>query len=182
MLSLQRASRLSSRSTKCLYSTSTTTTPVPPLLLKIRNDMKIAMRAKDTNRLNALKGLLSDVTNASKTAKPVTTDMHVLSLLRKRSTAAKDAAKEFQAAQRLDLKEKEDAQAEVFDAYAGTVETVGEQEIERAVKDVWEELKGKGEKTDKGTVLRKLIGPGGIFDGKAVEKATVVQMVARQSS
>lgn len=137
------------------------------------------MRAKDTNRLNALKALLADVTNASKTSKPVTTDMHVLGLLRKHSNAAKDAAQEFQAASRPDLKEKEEAQAGVFDEYAGQVDTISDEEIAAAVKSVVDDLKAKGEKADKGTVLKKLIGVGGIFDGKPVEKAAVAQAVQK---
>jgi len=141
--------------------------------------MKTAMRAKDTNRLNALKGLLADVTNASKTSKPINTNMQVLALLRKRSNEAKDAAQEFQNASRQDLKDKEEAQAKVFDEYAGTVETVGKEEIAAVVKSVIETLKANGEKADKGTVLKKLIGPGGAFDGKNVEKATVAQAVQR---
>lgn len=179
MLANRRAFKLSSQPLRCLYSTSTTTTTTsaPPLLLKIRNDMKTAMRAKDTNRLNALKALLADVTNASKTSKPITTDMHVLSLLRKRSSAAKEAAQSFQDASRPDLKEKEDAQAKVFNEYVGEVETIGDEEIAAAVKSVVEDLRSKGEKTDKGTVLKRLIGPGGTFDGKPVEKAAVARAV-----
>jgi len=173
----QRTIRLSCRSSQCLYSTSTSTSSAPPLLLKIRDDMKTAMRAKDTNRLNALKGLLADVTNASKTSKPINTNMQVLALLRKRSNAAKDAAQGFQNASRQDLKEKEDAQAKVFDEYAGTVETVGDDEIAAVVKSVVEELKAKGERTDKGMLIKKLIGPGGAFEGKNVEKAAVAQAV-----
>ena len=67
------------------------------------------MKAKDTNRLNVLRGLLAEVTNAAKTAQPLDSDMKLLGLLRKRTSAANQAAKEFSDAGRQDLTEKERA-------------------------------------------------------------------------
>lgn len=148
------------------------------MLLKIKNDLKVAMRAKDKNRLNVLKALLADYTNASKTAKPIQTDVQMLSVLRKRSESARNNAKEFEAASRQDLVDKEKAEAAVLDEYAGTVETVSQEEVQTAVRTVVEDLKqNTQQKLDKGTVLKKLIAPGGVFDGKPVDKAMVVQAV-----
>lgn len=147
------------------------------MLLKIKNDLKTAMRAKDKNRTNVLKGLLADVLNASKTPKPIQTDIQMLSLLRKRSESAKSAAQEFETASRQDLMEKEQAEAAVLDEYAGTVATISKEDVEAAVKNVIEVMNNKQKKLDKGTVLKKLIAPGGVFDGKPVEKPMVVQAV-----
>ena len=60
------------------------------------------MRAKDTNKLSVLRTLLAQTLNASKTNSPIVTDMHMLALIRKNSTAAKTAAEEFKAAKRDD--------------------------------------------------------------------------------
>lgn len=147
------------------------------MLLKIKNDMKVAMRQKDKNRLNVLKGLVSDYTNASKTAKPIRTDIQMLSMLRKKSENAKNNAQGFQAASRQDLVDKEQAEAAVLDEYAGTVQTISNEDIEAAVKSVIEDMNAKQEKLDKGTVLKRLIAPGGVFDGKPVEKPVVSQLV-----
>lgn len=135
------------------------------------------MKSKDTNRLNVLRGLLAEVTNANKTSSPVKTDMQVLSMLRKRASAAEAAAAEFKGAGRQDLVEKEEKQKQVLEEYAGGVETVGEDEVRRVVEDVVAEVKNEaaGGKLDKGRVLKKLIGPGGAFEGKNVEKAVVVR-------
>jgi uncharacterized protein YqeY len=41
----------------------------PPLLLKLRSDLKTAMKAKDTNRLNVLRGLLAEVTKQPRSSR-----------------------------------------------------------------------------------------------------------------
>lgn len=156
---------------------STTAPPAPPLLLKFRADLKTAMRAKDTNRLNVLRGLLAEVTNAAKTSSPVKTDLQVLSMLRKRSSAAHQAAKEFQDAGRQDLKDKEDAAIAVLEEYAGSVETVGEQEIRNTITQTLAVMKSEGAKTGPNDVLKKLLAPGGAFEGKPVEKSQVAKLV-----
>lgn len=135
------------------------------------------MKAKDTNRLNVVKGLLAEVTNAAKTASPIKTDMQILALLRKRAAAAKVARKEFEDAGRADLSEKEDSQIAILSEYAGGVETIGEDEIRHVVSKVVNEMKSGGAKAAMGDVLKKLLGPGGSFEGKPVEKAEVAKVV-----
>lgn len=135
------------------------------------------MRAKDTNRLNVLRGILAEVTNAAKTSNPVKSDLQLLSMLRKRSSAAQQAAKEFQDAGRQDLKDKEDAAIAVLEEYAGSVDTVGEQEIRNIVTQALAVMKSEGVKTTSGDVLKKLLAPGGAFEGKPVEKSQVAKLV-----
>lgn len=151
--------------------------PSPALLLKLREDLKTAMRAKDTVRLNVLRGVLAEVTNAAKTSTPIKTDMQLLSLLRKRTSAAEQAGKEFADAGRPELKEKEDAQIEVLQGYMGQVDTVGEQEIRNIVVQAVKVLEGEEKKYNQGDVMKLLVGPGGAFDGKNVEKASVARIV-----
>lgn len=166
---------------RCRYASaaapSPSAPPAPPLLLKIREDLKVAMRAKDTARLNVLRGLLADITNAAKTANPVTTDMQLLSMLRKRSSMASQAAKEFGDAGRQDLKDKEDAAIVILESYAGEVETVGEQEIRNIVAEAVKVLQGENKKFNQGDVMKLLLGPTGAFQGKNVEKAEVARIV-----
>ncbi|KAI4734751.1 GatB/YqeY domain-containing protein [Aureobasidium sp. EXF-12298] len=151
----------------------------PPLLLKLRSDLKTAMKAKDTNRLNVLRGLLAEVTNAAKTAQPLDSDMKLLGLLRKRTNAATQAAKEFSDAGRQDLTEKENAAIKVLEEYAGNVETVGEDYIKEVVQSTIDSIKAEaqGAKVVMGDVLKKLLAPGGVFEGKAVEKSQVAKAV-----
>lgn len=152
--------------------------PAPPLLLKLRQDLKTAMREKDTNRLNVLRGLLAEVTNSAKTANPVKTDMQLLSLLRKRAASAKAASDEFKTAGREDLVEREDNQVKVLEEYAGGVETMSADEIRDIVIKAVDEAKAEqGSKVNMGEVLKKLLGPGGSLDGKPVEKKEVAGIV-----
>lgn len=156
---------------------SPTTLPAPPLLLKLRNDLKTAMRAKDTARLNVLRSLLAEVTNAAKSPNPVQSDMQLLSMLRKRQAAAKAASAEFKAAGREDLVEKEQGQVDILDEYAGGVETMAVDDVKAAIQSTIDELKAKTPDLKAGAVMKAIFAPGGTLDGKNVEKSTVPGIV-----
>ena len=135
------------------------------------------MKEKDTDRLNVLRSILTEITNSAKTSNPIKTDVQLLSLLRKRQSAAKDAETEFQAAGRKDLVEREEAQAAVLNQYADAVETMSDSDIQDAVNKVIEEIKSQAQKLNMGDVLKKLLAPGGILDGKPVERSEVARIV-----
>lgn len=136
------------------------------------------MKEKDTNRLNVLRGLISDVTNSAKTNSPIKTDMQLLALLRKRAASAKQASSEFKSAGREDLVEREEDQAKVLQEYAGGVETMSSDDIRDAVTKVVEQTRAEsGAKLNMGDVLKKLLAPGGSLDGKPVEKSEVARIV-----
>lgn len=63
------------------------------------------------------------------------------------------------------------------EAYAGRVVVVGEEEIRAAVGEAVGRLSEGGAKAKKGDVIRRLLGPGGLLDGKPVDKAKVVEFV-----
>ena len=149
----------------------------PPLLLKLRNDLKTAMKAKDTNRLNVLRALLADVTNAAKTPSPITTDMQLLALLRKRSASAKAAGDEFKAAGRQDLTDREEGQARILEEYAGGVQTMSIERVRQAVQEVVSELRANDPALKAGSVMKALFAPGGKLDGQPVEKSVVPGLV-----
>ncbi|PNS16211.1 hypothetical protein CAC42_6318 [Sphaceloma murrayae] len=170
---LQRSTLRPSPVTNLTAARYSTDAPAPPLLLKLRNDLKASMRAKDTNRLNVVRGILNEITNSSKTSSPIKTDMQLLALLRKRASAAETAKKEFDGAGRSDLSEKEDAQLSVLNEYAGGVETWNDDQVKEAVSGVIESMRTSGAKVTAGDVLKRLFAPGGDLDGKPVEKAKV---------
>ncbi|KAF2484966.1 Yqey-like protein-domain-containing protein [Neohortaea acidophila] len=151
----------------------------PPLLIKLRKDLKTAMQNKDTNRLNVLRSLIADVTNAAKTSSPIKTDMQILSLLRKRQAAAKQASEEFKAAGRQDLVEKEQGQVGVLEEYAGSVETISADDIREVVIRVVNDSKEQRPdgQANIGEVLKKLLGAGGSLDGKPVDRKEVSRIV-----
>lgn len=138
------------------------------------------MKEKDTNRLNVLRGLLAEVTNAAKTNNPVKTDMQLLSMLKKRAATAKQASGEFKSAGRDDLVEKEEDQVKVLEEYAGDVKTLSTDDIRDAVMKTVDEAKAQQSapgKINMGDILKRLLAPGGILDGKPVEKAEVARIV-----
>ena len=97
-------------------------------------------------------------------------------MIRKRTAAAKDAAQQFAAADRPDLKEKEDAQITVLDEYAAQVETMSLDDIRSAVSREISQLKEAGKKVDVGSVLKSLFAAGGPLDGKPAERAEVARI------
>jgi hypothetical protein len=138
------------------------------------------MKEKDTNRLNVLRGLLAEVTNAAKTNNPVKTDMQLLTILKKRATTARQASNEFKSAGRNDLVQKEEDQVKVLDEYAGDVQTMSNDDIRDIVIETVEDAKAQQPapgKINMGDILKKLLAPGGTLDGKPVERAEVARIV-----
>jgi len=127
--------------------------------------------------LSVLRALIAEYANAAKTSSPIKTNIQLLALLRKRAATSRSAAIEFSAANRNDLKDKEEAQIAVLEEYAGGVETVGTEEIRRVVGEVIGKMGTEGLKADMGAVLKNLVGPGGAFEGKPVEKGEVARIV-----
>ncbi|KAK6428802.1 hypothetical protein LTR95_015054 [Oleoguttula sp. CCFEE 5521] len=150
----------------------------PPLLLKLRSDLKSALKARDAPRLAVLRSLLAEVTNQSKTASPLQTDMQLLSLLRKRQASAETAKQEFERAGRGDLVEKEVEQEGILGEYVGAVETVSEEDVKArvAVEVAKMRTEGKGE-LKAGLVMKEILKKGGVFEGKNVEKIVVARAV-----
>ncbi|KAJ5414643.1 hypothetical protein N7509_001270 [Penicillium cosmopolitanum] len=108
---------------------------------------------------------------------PIQTDIQLLSLLQKRANASKEAAQEFAAAERPDLKEKEDAQVAVLEEYASQVETLSAEEMQAIVTKEIAAIKEAGTKLNKGLILKALFAPNGPLDGKPVNRNEVAKLV-----
>src|ERR1700759_463049 len=134
------------------YSTSS---PPSPLLSRLREDLKSAMRARDTPKLNVVRGILADITNSSKTASPVKDDLALLALLRKRITAAKQAAQQAEEVGRPDLVDKEAEQMGILEQYAGNVKTISDEEIQQSITRIVEQLQKEGKEVVTGNILKK---------------------------
>ncbi|KAI2469960.1 GatB/YqeY domain-containing protein [Annulohypoxylon bovei var. microspora] len=169
-----RLSPLSQRCSARFYSSDEP--PPPPLLQKLKGDLKIAMRAKDAPRLSAIRSILSATLNASKTSAPITTDVQLVTLLRKTIRASSDACAEFSAAGRGDLVEKEAAQIVVLEDYVSQsgVRILSDDELRGVVVGA---IEAEGAGAEFGAVLRTLFAPGSALDGAIVDKAEVVKLV-----
>jgi uncharacterized protein len=123
--------------------------------------------------------LISETNNAAKTSSPIQTDIQLLSLIRKRAAAAADAAQQFAAADRADLKAKEDEQITILDEYAGQVKTLSAEELDAIVAQQIVIIKEAGGKLDFGQVLKALFAPGGALDGKPADRKEVAALVKK---
>ncbi|KAL9136361.1 MAG: hypothetical protein Q9175_002437 [Cornicularia normoerica] len=157
---------------------TTTSIPAttPSLLVKVRSDLKAAMKAKDSSRLDVLRGLISDVTNAAKTSKPITTDAQMLKIIQKRVKSSEAAVEEFQSAKRDDLKDREVAQIAILEAYMDR-DSMGEDDITRAIQDVIGKLRSEEKTVNQGSVMKSLVGPGGTLEDQLVDKQVIVKLV-----
>lgn len=158
---------------------SSTDAAAPPLLAKIKGDLKTAMKAKDTPRLNVLRAMITEYNNASKTNSPIRTDLQLLALLKKKKASSEAAAAEAKAANRQDLEEKQLQEIGVIDEYAAEVKMMTEDEVQQAVENALETIrKGANETQLKpGNVLKEVFKPGGVLDGKPADKSVVAKIV-----
>ena len=131
------------------------------------------------SRLNVLRALISETNNAAKTASPIQTDIQLLSLIRKRASAAKDAAEQFAKEERADLKEKEDLQVAILEEYASQIKTLSVEEVEAVIAKEITAIKEAGKKLEVGQVLKSLFAPGGALDGKPADRKEVAGLVKK---
>lgn len=112
------------------------------ILPRLKSDLKDAMRAKDKPRLDILRSIMAEITNASKTAKPITSDAHLLALLTKQLASSDKSLEDFRNAKRDDLVEKEEKQRHVLKGYVEEIPKVKPGEVDVLVAEVVRELSG----------------------------------------
>ncbi|KAL2256879.1 hypothetical protein VTK26DRAFT_993 [Humicola hyalothermophila] len=155
--------------------------PPPPLLSKLKEDLKTAMRAKDANRLAVLRSVLAATLNASKTDKPIRTDAELISLLNKTADKSQEAADEARKLGRQDLVEKEESQIRILREYvAGSgLKELGEADLRQMIETAKAELIAEGvhEKSLAGRLMKKMLAQPGPLDGVMVKKSDVAKMV-----
>ena len=133
------------------------------------------------SRLDVLRGLIADVTNAAKTSKPVASDGQMLNIIRKRIKNSEAAVEEFQNANRDDLKVREVAQIAVLESYIGESASLGEDEITRVIQDVIGRLRTEETVVNQGSVMKSLVGAGGTLEDQAVDRQVVARLVKGES-
>jgi uncharacterized protein YqeY len=84
---------------------------------RITDDMKAAMRAKDSQRLSAIRMLLAAVKQREVDERIVLDNAQVVGIVDKLIKQRKDSIAAFQLAQRTDLVDKESAELRVLEAY-----------------------------------------------------------------
>ena len=101
---------------------------------KITDDMKTAMRAKDSERLNTIRLLLAAIKQREVDERIVLDDVAVIAIVDKQIKQRKDSIAAFTQANRMDLADKESAELKVMQGYLPA--RMGADEVMAAVKDI----------------------------------------------
>lgn len=109
---------------------------------RINEDMKAAMRAKETERLGAIRLLLSACKQQEVDNRIVLDDEQVIAIVDKLIKQRKDSIEAFTKADRTDLAAKEKAELEVLSVYLPVRMTA--EEIQVAVTGIVSELGASG--------------------------------------
>ena len=140
---------------------------------QITEDMKTAMRAKDSERLGTIRLLLAALKQKEIDERVVLDDAAVVSIVDKLIKQRKDSIEAFQKAERKDLADKEAAELLVLQAYLPT--RLSAEEVAAEVKAIVVEL---------GVELGRSAGPGdmgkvmGAVKAKLAGKADMGQVSA----
>jgi uncharacterized protein YqeY len=84
---------------------------------QITEDMKSAMRAKETERLNAIRLLLAALKQKEVDERVTLTNTDVISIIEKMLKQRRDSITQFEAAKRQDLADKEKFEVGILEAY-----------------------------------------------------------------
>ncbi len=117
---------------------------------RIRNDIKEAMKAKDTERRDALRLLSSAMKQIEVDERKELSDEDVIAIIQKQIKQRNDAAQQYLDAGRDELYDKEIAEIKYFEAYLPA--QLDDAELESAVKAIIENV-GAASMKDMGKVM-----------------------------
>ncbi len=139
---------------------------------KLANDLKDAMRAKDTVAMSSLRALKSAIKYAAVEklgADGELSDPDALAVVRKQLKQRRDSVEQFTSGNRADLAEKELAEIAILECYLPVA--MSEAEVQQLVDTVIAELGATG-KQQMGQVMKVLQErSAGRADGKALSQA-----------
>jgi uncharacterized protein len=125
------------------------------------SDLKGAMKSKDSLKVNTLRLLISEIKNKEIDLREELGDEAITALLTTQIKRRKEAAGMFEQGGRADLKEKEEKEMAILQAYLP--EQVGEEELKQRIQAVIAETGAQGLK-DMGNVMKVVVPE---FKGKA---------------
>ena len=119
---------------------------------RIKNDMKEAMRAKDTAKRDTLRNINAAIKQIEVDERRELNDSDVEAILMKYAKQREDAMAQFKEAGRDDLVAKEQAELDLVKSYLP--EPMGDGELEETLKKIIQEVKAEAMK-DMGKVMAK---------------------------
>jgi uncharacterized protein YqeY len=136
---------------------------------RISDDMKVAMRARDAQRLDSIRMLRAAIQRREVDDRVELDDDGVLAVIQKQVKQAQDSIRQFTDGDRLDLVEKEQAGLDVLKSYLP--EQLAEAEIDRIISAAIEKA-GASEMRDMGKVM-------GVVKGQLQNRADMGMVSAR---
>ena len=143
------------------------------LTQQVKTDMTVAMKARDTLKVNTLRGAMSAFTNelVAKGRKPTEelSDADAVTVLKRLAKQRKDSAEQFTAGKRPELAEKELSELKIIEGYLP--QTAGMEEIEKVARAKMAELgltDASGAGKLMGAVIKEFAGRADGGDVKAV--------------
>ena len=142
---------------------------------KINNDLKEAMKNKDSFRLGVIRMIKGAMQLAKPNPREELTDEDVVKVISKQIKMRKDAISQFEEAGRTDLAEQNKKEIEILEVYMP--EQLSEEEINKIIDKVFEEVKPTSMK-DIGMIMKN-ISP--LVKGKA-DMSLVNQLIKERLS
>lgn len=139
------------------------------ILPKIMNEIKEAMRNKDSLKLNTLRFLQSAIKNREIELRPnPINDEEVMTVIKKLVKQRKESIEQYKAGNRQDLADQESAELKILETYLPAQMT--KEQVEKLVLDVMTALSAKTIK-DMGPVMKEVLArSGGAADNKLVSE------------
>ncbi len=133
---------------------------------KLQRDLKDVMKAKDTFKRETIRFLMSAIKQVEVDERRELSDDDVYKIIQKSVKQREDAARQYREADRADLYEKEEQEAELLKSYLPR--QLNEEELKALVSEVIAETGASGMK-DMGKVIKEVMAKAGSSaDGKRV--------------
>jgi uncharacterized protein YqeY len=142
---------------------------------QIRDDMKEAMKAKDSARLNALRMVQAAFKNREIELRPeAMSEDECLSVIKRQVKQRKESIEQYQAANRDDLVQAETAELKLLETYMPA--QMGREQIEQIITQTIADLGAKTMK-DMGGVIKEVIArTSGSADNKIVSEVVKARL------
>ena len=131
---------------------------------QIRDDLNAARRDRDKNRTTLLTMTISEIKNKEIEVQHELSDPEIVDVVQKAIKRRREASEQMRAGNRLDLADKEDAEAALLAAYLPP--QMSEAEVRALIREAI-----SGGATSMGAVMGKISGRiKGLFDGKEANR------------
>ena len=121
---------------------------------KIADDMKTAMKSKDTEKVSVLRMLNSQIKNKQIETKKELSDDEILEIVAKQIKQRQDSIKEYKSGNRNDLVQKEENEIKILKPYLP--EQLNDDEIKKIINSVIKQTNAQ-DMSDMGKVMQEVL-------------------------